>query len=110
MLAPLRACVGEVVELAGVRSRQDQRPVLGADGVVGRDHAAFGSVARKSAAVTKFKIAFAAAKIEHEPPPCAFDFLVLLAAGAAHDRRDRGERARAAWAWALRMRGLRFAR
>ena len=32
----------EAVELAGVRMRQDQRPVFGADGVVGRDHAAFG--------------------------------------------------------------------
>jgi hypothetical protein len=34
--------IREAVELAGVRMRQHQRPVFGADGVVGRDHAAFG--------------------------------------------------------------------
>ena len=36
---PLARDAGEVVELAVLRRRQDQRPVLGADGVVGRDDA-----------------------------------------------------------------------
>ena len=82
----------EIVELAGLRRRHDQRPVLGADGVVGRDHAGL-AVALDLGAVDEIGDGVARAEIEDQPPPRALGLRVRLAAGAAHDRRDLRRRA-----------------
>ena len=74
---------------AGACSRQ--RPVFGADGVVGRDDAGL-AVARKLCAIDEIEDRSVAAEVQNEPAPGAFDALVLEAAGAAQDRRDRCER------------------
>ena len=65
----------EVVELAGLRRRHDQRPALGADGVVGRHHAGPG-VARHLLAVDEIAHDIAGAELQHQPPPGAFDLVV----------------------------------
>ena len=62
----------EVVELAGLGRRHDQRPGLGADDVVGRHHAGAG-VARDLLAVDEGADRLAAAELQHRPPPRAFD-------------------------------------
>ena len=85
----------ELVELAGLRRRHDQRPVLGADGVVGRHHAGL-AVARKLGAVDEVEDRIAAAESRIEALPRALDRLVLQAARAAQDRRDVGDAARSA--------------
>ena len=81
----------EIRELAAVRRRHDQRPVLRADRVVRRHHAGL-AVARDLRAVDEIEHRIAAAEFEDEALPRAFGLLVLQAAGAAHDRRDVGER------------------
>ena len=89
---PPRAAL-EVVELAGLRRRHDQRPALGADGVIGRHHAGPG-VARDLLAVDEIADGLAAAELQHQPPPRALDLAVGQAAGAAQDRRHLGQRRR----------------
>ena len=81
----------EVVELARFRRRHDQRPVLGADGVVGRHHADL-AVARQLRAVDIIEDRVAGAEVQDQPPPRAFALPSFERAGAAQDRRDLGER------------------
>ena len=74
----------------------DERPVLGADGVVGRYHAGL-AVARELGAIDEVEDRGAGAELEDHPPPRAFDLLVLAAASPAQDRRHgihRGDRLR----------------
>ena len=81
---------GEVIKLTRLRRRQNQRPVLGANGVIGRHHARLAQ-ARQIVGVDECLNAFVAAKIQHQPSPCAFDVFVSFTARAAHDRRDFGK-------------------
>ena len=81
----------ELVELAIGRRRHHQRPVLGADGVIGRHHAGL-AVARDLGAVDEIQDRGTGAEIEDQPAPGAVDFFVLQRAGAAQDRGDLGER------------------
>ena len=60
----------EVVELAVGGGGHEQRPVLGADGVVGRDHAGL-AVARDLGAVDEIEDRRRRAEIEDEPAPGA---------------------------------------
>ena len=83
---PARCC-GKVIKLAGLRRRQNQRPVLGANGVIRRHHAGLAE-AGQILAVDESQHAIAATKIQHQPSPGAFDFLVLVTARPAHDRSD----------------------
>ena len=84
---------GEIRGLALLRRRHDERPVLGADGVVGRHHAGR-RIARDLGAVDEVEDRVTGAEIENEPTERAFRLVVGQAAGAAHDRRHRGERHR----------------
>ncbi len=72
---------------------EHQRPVLGADGVVGRHHAG-GGVAGDLRAVDEIEDGVAGPEIQDEAAERAFDLLVARTAGAAHDRRDFRERHR----------------
>ena len=81
----------EVVELAVGGGGQEQRPVLGADGVVGRHHAGL-AIARDVGAVDEIEHGRCRAEIEDEAPPRAFGFLVLEAGRAAQHRRNGGAR------------------
>ena len=69
----------------------DERPVLGADGVVRRHHAGRG-IARDLGPVDEVEDGITGAEIEDQPAERAFVALIGQAAGAAHDRRHRGER------------------
>src|SRR5207253_10388142 len=75
----------EFAAFAGFGGRDDQRPILGADGVIGRDYAGPG-VARGSGAVDVIENAGAGAEREDRPPVVAVDRLVLGAARARYDR------------------------
>ena len=81
-------CKGRFV--AGFRCGHDHRPVLGADGVVGRDDAAR-RVIGDVFAIDEIEDGVARAEIENEPRPRAFVFVILDGAGAAYDRRDIGD-------------------
>src|SRR5262245_49883690 len=69
----------------------EERPVLGADGVVGRDHARL-AVARELCAIDEIEDRGAGAEVEDHAAPRAFDLVVLAAAGPAQDRRHPIER------------------
>ena len=56
----------EVLKLAGSRIWQEERPVLGADGVIGRDYAAFSKTRQMRLQTAQNPLA--ATKIKHEPP------------------------------------------
>ena len=77
--------------LALIRGSKDQRPVLGADGVIGGGDPRL-RIAEDLGAVDEIEDGRARAELEDEPPVRAGDPLVLKAARAAHDRRDLGER------------------
>ncbi len=83
----LARCAAEVIELAGLRRRHDQRPVLGTDGVVGCDHAGL-AVAGELGAVDEIADGLVRPEVEDQPSPRAFGLVVRLAARAAHDRCD----------------------
>ena len=86
----------EFVKLANVWRRQNQRPVFGADRVVGGDDAG-PALPVQIFAVHEVQNHVAGAKFENQSPPCSFDHTVFLAARSAYDRRDLRECDRAAW-------------
>ena len=81
----------EVGELARRRRRYDQRPALGADGVIGSYHAG-ARIACHLLAVDEREDGVAAAELQEQPPPGAFDVAVPQRAGATQDRRDLANR------------------
>ena len=81
----------EVIRLAVLGRGDHQRPVLGADGVIGRDHACL-AVAGKVGAADKIHDPGTGAEVEDQASPCTLDVRVLAAARAAQDRRNRGDR------------------
>ena len=86
----------EIIHAVACGCDGDERPVLGADGVVGRYHAGL-AVARELGAVDEVEDRGAGAELENHAPPRAFDLLVLAAASPAQDRRHgiyRGDRLR----------------
>src|SRR5262249_41284404 len=89
----------EIIHALAFGRHGDERPVLGADGVVGRDHARL-AVARDLRAVDEIEDRGAGAEVEDHAAPRAFDLVVLTAAGAAHDRGHRVARR-------ARLRGVR---
>ena len=83
-------CAFEVIKFADLRTWQHERPVLGADGVIRRDHAGLAD-ARHIVTADERQHRIGRSKIENKPAPGAFGPVILLAASAAHDRRDVGE-------------------
>ena len=83
----LRECLG----LAVLRCGQDQRPVLGANGMVGRDDAALADVG-DVLAVDEIEDVVTGAEIEDQAGVGAFVMDVGQRADAAQDRRDLGQR------------------
>src|SRR5262249_57817729 len=81
----------EIIQALAFGRDGDERPVLGADGVVGRDHARL-AVARELCAIDEIEDRGAGAEVEDHAAPRAFDLVVLAAAGAAQDRPYRIER------------------
>ena len=77
----------EFSEPAGLRVREHQRPVFGADGVVRRRYARLAD-ARKIGSLAKIEDGVAGAKFQHEPFKGAVNVFVTQAAGATDDRRD----------------------
>ena len=81
----------EIIRLAVLRGGDHQRPVLGADGVIGRHHPRL-AVAGNVRAADKIHDVGAGAEVEDQASPCALDLCILAAARAAQDGRHHGER------------------
>ena len=77
----------EFSEPAGLRVREHQRPVFGADGVVWRRYARLAD-ARKIGSLAKIEDGVAGAKFQHEPFKGAVDVFGTQAACATDDRCD----------------------
>ena len=86
----------EVVELACSRRSHDQWPILGANGVIGCDHASPG-VARDVCTVDEREDGVAITEFKDQPPPDALDLVVFQAAGPAQDRGNLGQRGNRLW-------------
>ena len=76
----------EIVQSVAFRRGRHERPILGADRVVGSDHARL-AIARELAAVDEIEDGGRGAEIENRAAPRAFDVFDLAAAGAAQNRR-----------------------
>ena len=83
----------ECGQLFALRRAKNERPILGANGVIRRNHAGFAQ-ARQILAIDEIYNGIAIAKFEHEPPPRDLGFVVLLAARPAHNRRNLSDRRR----------------
>ena len=81
----------EVIHLAVLGRGDHQRPVLGADGVIGRDDARL-AVAGEVGAADKIHDPGTGAEVEDQAPPRTLVVRVLAAARAAQERRNRADR------------------
>ena len=81
----------ESIRLAILGRSNHERPILGADGMVRRDHAGL-AVARKLSPVDVVENCGPGAEVQDQTPPRSFDLIVPQAAGAAQDRSDHGDR------------------
>jgi hypothetical protein len=80
-LYPAARGLCKIGELFGLRRAEDERPILGANGVVRRNDAGLG-VTREIRAIDEIKDRRVTTEIEDEPAPCAFDALVIETAGS----------------------------
>src|SRR4029077_19314939 len=86
----------EIIHAVGFGRSRDERPILGADGVVGSHHARL-AIARQLAAVDEIENGGRGAEIENHAAPRAFAVFDLAAAGAAQNRRHGGYRRDRPW-------------